>query len=199
VEITASMVNELRQRTGAGMMDCKNTLKESEGDMEKAIELLRTKGLASAAKKLGREAKSGQIFSYIHHDSRLGVLLELNCETDFVARTDEFKQLGNEICLQIAAESPTYVAREHVPAELIEKEKLIYRELAISEGKPESAVEKIIASKVENFYRTNCLLEMLNVRDTSKTIGSLVTMMIAKVGENIRVRRFARFRLGEEI
>jgi elongation factor Ts len=199
VEITASIVNELRQKTGVGMMDCKNALKESEGDMEKAIELLRTKGLASAAKKIGREAKSGQIISYIHHDFRLGVLLELNCETDFVARTDEFKELGNEICLQIAAEAPTYVAREEVPADLIEKEKAIYREQAIGEGKPEAAVEKIVASKLENFYRTNCLLDMLNVRDSSKTIGSLVAMMIAKVGENVRVRRFARFRLGEEI
>ncbi|MCX5976475.1 MAG: translation elongation factor Ts [Coprothermobacterota bacterium] len=199
MEITASMVNKLRQKTGAGMMDCKNALKESEGEMEKAIELLRTKGLASAAKKLGREAKSGQVISYIHHDSRLGVLLELNCETDFVARTNEFKELGNEICLQIAAEAPIFVSREQVPAELIEKEKVIYRELAIVEGKPEAAVEKIIASKVENFYRTNCLLEMQNVRDSSQTIGSLVALMIAKVGENIRVRRFARFRLGEEI
>ena len=199
MEITASIVNKLRQRTGAGIMDCKNALKESEGEMEKAIELLRTKGLASAAKKIGREAKSGQIISYIHHDSRLGVLLELNCETDFVARTDEFKELGNEICLQIAAEAPTFVSREQVPAELIEKEKTIYREQAIGEGKPEATVEKIIASKLENFYRTNCLLEMLNVRDSSQTIGSLVTLMIAKVGENIRVRRFVRFRLGEEI
>ncbi|MEI6308045.1 MAG: translation elongation factor Ts [bacterium] len=199
MKITASIVNELRQRTGAGMMDCKNALKESEGEMDKAIELLRTKGLASAAKKIGREAKSGHIIAYIHHDSRLGVLLELNCETDFVARTDEFKELGNEICLQIAAEAPTFVSREQVPAELIEKEKVIYREQAIGEGKPEAAMEKIIANKVENFYRTNCLLEMLNVRDSSKTIGSLVTLMIAKVGENIRVRRFARFRLGEEI
>ncbi|MCX5971495.1 MAG: translation elongation factor Ts [Coprothermobacterota bacterium] len=198
MEITASIVNELRQRTGAGMMDCKNALKESDGEMDKAIELLRTKGLASAAKKIGREAKSGHIISYIHHDFRLGVLLELNCETDFVARTDEFKELGNEICLQIAAEAPTFVSREQVPAEMIEKEKSIYREQAIGEGKPEAAVEKIISSKLENFYRTNCLLEMLYVRDTSKTIGNLVTLMIAKVGENIRVRRFARFRLGEE-
>jgi elongation factor Ts len=199
VEITASLVNTLRQKTGAGMMDCKNALLECEGDTEKAIGLLRTKGLASAAKKVGREAKSGLIISYIHHDARLGILLELNCETDFVARTDEFKALGNEICLQIAAESPIYVSREEVPAEVIEKEKKIYHEQAVGEGKPEMTVGKIVESKVENYFKTNCLLDMANVREPGKTISAMVTEMIARVGENIRVRRFARFRLGEEI
>jgi elongation factor Ts len=199
VEITVDKVKELRQRTGAGMMDCKNALLETSCEMDKAIELLRTKGLASAAKKLGREAKSGLILSYIHHDSRLGVLLELNCETDFVARTDEFRALGNEICLQIAAEAPNYVCREDVPAEVIAKEKEIYQEQASGEGKPESTVTKIMESKLESYFRTNCLVESIYIRDTSKKVGDLVTDMIGRLGENIRIRRFARFKLGEEI
>jgi elongation factor Ts len=199
VEITSEMVKNLRQRTGAGIMDCRHALQETEGDVEKAIDSLRSKGLAAAAKKIGRKANSGLIEAYIHHDGRLGVLLELNCETDFVARTDEFKALAREICIQIAAESPLYICREEVPAEVVVKEKAIYCEQVSVEGKPENVAEKIVESKLENFYKTNCLTESLYVRDPSKTIENLVTEMIAKVGENVRIRRFARFRLGEEL
>lgn len=199
MEITSNMVKELREKTGAGILDCRNALREAGGDMSKAAELLREKGLAAAVKKMGREAKEGVIEAYIHHDAKLGVMVELNCETDFVARTPEFRSLAREICLQIAAESPLYVRREDVPSDVVEKEKEIYRKQALQEGKPEKAIEKIVESKLENFYKTSCLMEMIYVRDPQKTIGDLVKELIAKVGENVQIRRFVRFKLGEEI
>jgi elongation factor Ts len=199
MEITSEMVKELREKTGAGILDCRNVLREAEGDLNKAIELLREKGLAAALKKMGREAKEGMIEAYIHHDSKLGVMVELNCETDFVARTPEFRALARELCLQIAAEAPLYVQREDVPPDVVEKEKEIYRKQALQEGKPEKVIEKIVESKLESFFKTNCLMEMVYVRDPQKTIGDLVKELIAKVGENVRIRRFVRFKLGEEI
>jgi elongation factor Ts len=198
MEITSDMVKELREKTGAGILDCRNALREAGGDLNKATELLREKGLAAAVKKMGREAKEGVIEAYIHHDAKLGVMVELNCETDFVARTPEFRTLAREICLQIAAESPLYVQREDIPLDVVEKEKEIYRKQALQEGKPEKVIEKIVESKLENFFKTSCLMEMVYVRDPQKTIGDLVKELIAKVGENVRVRRFVRFKLGEE-
>lgn len=199
MEITSEMVKELREKTGAGILDCRNALRETEGDFNKAVELLREKGLAAAVKKMGREAKEGIIEAYIHHDSKLGVMVELNCETDFVARTPEFRALAKELCLQIAAEAPTFVQREDVPPEVLDREREIYRKQALQEGKPEKVVEKIVESKIESFFKANCLMEMLYIRDPQKTIHDLIKELIAKVGENVRVRRFVRFKLGEEI
>jgi elongation factor Ts len=199
MEITADMVKELRLKTGAGIIDCRNALREADGDLAKAVDILREKGLAAALKKMGREAKEGAIEAYIHHDAKLGVMVELNCETDFVARTPEFKALARELCLQIAAESPQFIQREDVPAEVLEKEKEIYKKQALQEGKEEKVIEKIAESRVENFFRTSCLMEMPYVRDPQKTVGDLMKELIVKVGENVRVRRFVRFKLGEEI
>ncbi len=199
MEITTELVKEVREKSGAGVIDCRNALKEAAGDVQKAIDILRSKGLAAATKKMGRTAREGLIEAYIHHDRRLGVLLELNCETDFVARTDDFRVLAREISLQIAAEAPLYVSKEDVPPEVIEKEKMIYREQVTAEGKPEKVMERIVVAKLENFYKTNCLMESVYIRDQSKTIADLLKEQIAKVGENVRVRRFIRFKLGEEL
>ncbi|ODN30881.1 translation elongation factor Ts [Fervidobacterium thailandense] len=198
MEISAQMVKELRERTGAGMMDCKSALMEANGDMEKAIEILRKKGLAKAAKKAGRETKEGLIISYVHHNGKLGVLVELNCETDFVARTDEFKELGNKIAMHIAAMAPKWVKREDVPAEVIEKEKEIYREQLKDSGKPAHVIEKIIEGKLESFFQENCLLEQKYALDQSVTIKEMIQQAIAKIGENIQVSRFVRLMVGEE-
>ncbi len=197
MEISAQMVKELRERTGAGMMDCKNALTEANGDFEKAIEILRKKGLAKAAKKAGRETKEGLIISYIHHNGKIGVLLELNCETDFVARTDDFKELGNKIAMHIAAMSPRWVTREEVPADVIEKEKEIYREQLKDSGKPAQVIEKIIEGKLESFYQDNCLLEQKFALDQNVTIKDMIQQAIAKIGENIQVSRFVRMQIGE--
>jgi len=197
MEISAQMVKELRERTGAGMMDCKAALAEANGDMEKAIEILRKKGLAKAAKKAGRETKEGLIISYVHHNGKIGVLLELNCETDFVARTDEFKELGNKIAMHIAAMAPRWVKREDVPADVIEKEKEIYREQLKDSGKPVQVVEKIIEGKLESFYQDNCLLEQKYALDQTITIKDMIQQAIAKIGENIQVSRFVRMQVGE--
>lgn len=197
MEISAQMVKELRERTGAGMMDCKNALNEAEGDIEKAIDILRKKGLAKAAKKAGRETHEGLIISYIHHNGKLGVLLELNCETDFVARTDEFKELGSKIAMHIAAMAPRWVKREDVPAEVIEKEKEIYREQLKDSGKPAQVIEKIIEGKLESFYEENCLMEQKYALDQTVIIKDMVQQAIAKIGENIQVSRFVRMQIGE--
>ncbi|MGE5613994.1 MAG: translation elongation factor Ts [Bacillota bacterium] len=195
--ITAEMVKQLRERTGAGMMDCKRSLEESGGDMEKAIEVLREKGLAAAAKKAGRIAAEGLVDSYIHGNGRIGVLVEVNVETDFAAANDEFKRLVKDIAMQIAAAKPEYVRREDVPADVIEKEKNILRAQARNEGKPEKIIEKMVEGRMEKFYKEVCLMEQPWIRDPEKTIGQLIAEKIAIIGENINVRRFARFEKGE--
>lgn len=196
-EITAQMIKELREKTGAGIVDCKKALQEANGDIEKAVEILRKKGAAKAAKKADRATAEGIVVSYIHAGGKVGVLLELNCETDFVARTEDFKNLGHEIAMQIAAMNPAYVSKEDVPQEVIEKEKEILREQALSEGKPEHIVEKIVEGRLNKFYSERCLLEQPWIKDDSKTIGDLIKEYITKLGENIRVKRFCRFEVGK--
>ncbi|SMP15150.1 elongation factor Ts [Desulfurobacterium pacificum] len=196
-EITAQMIKELREKTGAGIVDCKKALQEANGDMEKAVEILRKKGAAKAAKKADRATAEGLVVSYIHAGGKVGVLLELNCETDFVARTEDFKTLGHEIAMQIAAMSPEYVSKEDVPAEVIEKEKEILKEQALAEGKPEHIVEKIVEGRLNKFYSEKCLLEQPWIKDDSKTIADLVREYITKLGENIKVKRFCRFEVGK--
>jgi elongation factor Ts len=194
--ISAEKVRELRERTGAGMMECKKALVETSGDFERAIDALRHKGLATAAKKLGRTASEGMIGSYIHMD-KIGVLAEVNCETDFVARTDDFRELVKDIAMHIAAANPTYLAREDVPQEVVEREKEIYR--AQVTNKPPQVVEKIVEGKLEKFYSETCLIDQIFVKDPDqkKKIKDIITEKIAKLGENIIVRRFARLQLGE--
>ncbi len=196
-EITAAMVKELRERSGAGMMDCKKALVASEGDLEKSIVFLREKGLASAAKKSGRITAEGLIESYIHAGGRIGVLVEINCETDFVAKTDEFKELVKDIAMQIAAARPQYVDKEEVPESMVAKEKEILSAQAANEGKPDKIIEKMVEGRIEKFFKEICLLEQPFIKDTDKTVRQLVTEKIAKIGENISVRRFARYELGE--
>ncbi|GAB6188289.1 translation elongation factor Ts [Marinitoga arctica] len=197
--ITAADVKKLRDATGAGMMDCKKALVEADGDFDKAVEILRIKGAAKAAKKAGRSAGEGIIYSYIHHNEKIGVLLELNCETDFVARTEEFHELAKQISLQIASMRPKWVKREEVPEEIIAKEKEIYKEEMKESGKPEHVIEKIVENKVNKFFEDNCLLEQEFVFAEKKgtKIKDLITEAIAKIGENIQVSRFARFEIGE--
>jgi elongation factor Ts len=195
--ITASMVKELRERTGAGMMDCKKALQETNGDMEKAIEHLRKKGLSAAAKKAGRITAEGVVDSYIHGGGRIGVLVEVNCETDFVAKTDEFKNLVREVAMQIAASNPKYIKREDVPESELEREKAILRAQALNEGKPEHIVERMVQGRIEKYYKDVCLLEQQYIRDPEIAIQQLITDKIAKIGENISVRRFVRYELGE--
>lgn len=195
--ITAEMVKELRERTGAGMMDCKKALVDAGGDMEKAAVILRERGLAAAAKKASRIASEGLVESYIHLGGRVGVLIEVNCETDFVAKTDEFKQLVRDLAMQVAASKPMCVRREEVPADAIEQEREIYRQQALNEGKPEKVIDKIVDGRLDKFYQQVCLLEQPFIKDQDKTVGDLVTEKVAKLGENISVRRFARFELGE--
>jgi elongation factor Ts len=199
MQITAQMVKELRERTGAGMMDCKWALGEAGGDMEKAIDLLRKKGLAAAAKKAGRVAAEGAVGSYIHAGGKIGVLVEVNCETDFVARTDQFQELVRDIAMHIAAAEPRAISRDEVTADDLERERAIFREQALASGKPEAVVDRIVAGKLEKYYAEYVLLEQPFVKDPDKTIGQLVQERIAKIGENIVVRRFARFRLGEGV
>jgi translation elongation factor Ts len=197
--VTAEMVKELRERTGAGMMDCKKALTTTDGDMEKAIEFLREKGLAAAAKKSGRIAAEGVVDSYIHGDGRVGVLLEVNIETDFAAKNAEFRALVRDIALQIAASKPLYIRKEDVPQEEVEKEKEILKAQALNEGKPEKIVEKMVEGRIEKFYKEICLLEQPFIKDPDKTVQQLVTERIAAIGENINVRRFVRFERGEGI
>jgi elongation factor Ts len=195
----AKLVKKLREMTGAGILDCKKALEETGGNLEEAVELLRKKGIAKAAKKASRETKEGIIHSYIHAGGRVGVLLELNCETDFVARNELFKELANELALQIAAMKPKYVSREDVPREVIEKEAEIIREAALAEGKPPHIAEKIAEGKVEKFFKEVVLLEQPYIRDDKKTIEELIKEYIAKLGENIKISRFCRYEIGEGI
>lgn len=196
-EISAALVKELREKTGAGMMDCKKALAETGGDMEKAVNYLREKGLAAAAKKAGRIAAEGIVDSYIHGGGRVGVLVEVNCETDFVAKTDEFREFVHDVALQIAASRPLYVSKDEVPASEIAKEKEILRAQALNEGKPEKIVEKMVEGRLEKYYREVCLLEQPWVKNPDMTIGQLLTEKIARIGENIKIRRFVRFEMGE--
>ncbi len=197
MSFTAQDVKALRERTGCGMMDCKAALTETNGDMEKAIDYLREKGMAKAAKKSGRIAAEGIVDSYIHMGGKVGVLLEINCETDFVARGDQFKNLAHDICLHIAASNPTYLTSAEVPAEVLTKEKEILRAQAIAEGKPEKIVDKMVEGRIKSFYDDNCLLNQKFVKDPSKTIEQLVMEATATIGEKIAIRRFVRFEMGE--
>lgn len=196
-EISAASVKELRERTGAGMMDCKKALVETGGNLEKAVDYLREKGLAAAAKKSGRVTAEGLVESYIHGGGKIGVLVEVNCETDFVAKTDEFKSLVRDIAMQIAAAKPEYVSREEVPEKVIAKEKEILSAQAANEGKPEKIIQKMVEGRIEKYYKEVCLLEQPFIKDTDKTVQQLVTEKIAQIGENISVRRFVRYELGE--
>ena len=198
MEITSEMVKQLREMTGAGMMDCKRALEETGGDMEKAIDLLRTKGLAAAAKRAGRAANEGAVEAYIHMNRRVGTLVELNCETDFVANTEEFRALARNIAMQVAASSPQWVTREQVPPEELERERKIAQEQARELGKPENVVPKIVEGKLEAYYRQVCLMDQPFIKDDKVTIGDLVAEAAAKLKENVTVRRFARFQVGEE-
>ena len=192
--ISADAVRDLREKTGAGMMECKKALVESSGDFEKAIDLLRQRGLATAAKKAGRTASQGLIGSYIHMD-KIGVMIEVNCETDFVARTDDFKELVKDLAMQVAAANPAYLSREEVPQDVIEREKEIYR--AQVTNKPPQVVEKIVEGKLEKFFSDTCLVDQIFVKDPDKKVKDVITEKVAKVGENIVVRRFVRYQLGE--
>lgn len=197
---TTELIQKLRSMTGAGIVDCRNALTESKEDLDKAVQYLREKGIASAVKKAERKAKEGLVVSYIHAGGKLGVLVEVNCETDFVARTEDFQNLVKEIAMQVAAANPLYVTREQVPADLIEKEKEIYKVQLKEEKKPEAVIEKIILGKLDKFYTQVCLMDQPYIRDSSgkEKVKDLVTNAVAKIGENIVVRRFARFRVGEE-
>lgn len=197
MEVSAQKVKELREKTGAGMMDCKKALAETGGDFEKAIDYLREKGLAAAAKKSGRIAAEGIVDSYIHGGGRVGVLVEVNCETDFVAKTDEFKEFAHEVALQIAAMKPLYVSKNDVPSDVIEHEKSILRSQALNEGKPPQIVEKMVEGRLEKYYKEVCLLEQPFVKDQDTTIGKILVAKVAKIGENISIRRFVRFEKGE--
>ena len=198
-EITAALVKELRERTGAGMMDCKKALSATDGDLEKAIDFLREKGLAAAAKKAGSVAAEGLVEAYIHGGGRIGVLVEVNCETDFVAKTDAFKELVKDIAMHIAATNPSYLKREEVPTAELEHEQAVLAEQARNEGKPEKIIEKMVAGRIEKYYKEVCLMEQPFVKDPDKTISDLITESIAKIGENISIRRFTRYQLGEGI
>jgi len=195
-EVTSEMIKELREKTQAGMVDCKKALVETNGDMEKAVDLLRKKGLASADKKMGREVTEGIIASYIHSNSKIGVLVELKCATDFVARNEDFVTLAKELAMQIAAANPLFVSTDQVPAELLDREKDIYREQMKSSGKPENVIEKIIEGKVAKYYSEVCLLEQEYIKDGSVKIKDLIKNKIAVFGENIAVGKFARFQIG---
>jgi len=199
MEVTASLVKELRERTGAGMMDCKKALAETAGDLSKAVDYLRQKGLAAAAKKADRVATDGAIGAYVHAGGKLGVLVEINCETDFVARTAEFQSLLKDVAMQVAATNPRWVRREEVSADEFEREKVIYRQQALESGKPEKVVEMIVQGKMEKFYSEVCLLEQSFVKDPDKKVIDVVNDAIARLGENIQVRRFARYHLGEGV
>ncbi|BAI79562.1 translation elongation factor Ts [Deferribacter desulfuricans SSM1] len=198
-QITAALVKELREKTGAGMMDCKKALQETDGNIEKAIEYLRKKGLADAAKKAGRVAAEGLVASYIHGGGKIGVLVEINCETDFVARTDEFKELCHDIAMHICASNPLYVSKEEVPQEVIDKEKEIYIAKAKEQGKPDHIIEKIVEGQVRKYLESICLLDQPFVKNPDLTVSQYIAEKIAKIGENIKVRRFVRYQLGEGI
>ncbi len=199
MEVSASMVKDLREKTGAGMMDCKKALTETGGDFQKAVDFLRQKGLATAAKRAGRIASEGRIGSYIHAGGKIGVMVEVNCETDFVAKTDDFQVFAKDIAMHIAASSPLYIRREEVTPEALEREKEIYRAQARDAKKPEKIMDKIVEGKLEKFYGEVCLLEQPFVRDPDITIQDLLNGFIGKVGEKVEIRRFTRFQVGEGI
>jgi elongation factor Ts len=197
MEISIELVKDLRQRTGAGVIDCQTALRETKGDVDSAIEYLRRKGLATAAKKAGRIAAEGLVSSYIHTGGKMGVLVEINCETDFVAKTEDFQTFVKNIAMHIAAANPQYIRREEILEEVLESEKRIYRSQAMESGKPEKVIEKIVQGKLERFYSEVCLLEQTYFKDPDLTVKEVLDAMIAKVGENVNIRRFARFQLGE--
>jgi len=198
MEITTQMVKELRQATGAGVLDCRNALEASGGDFDKAVTMLREKGLAAAAKKASREAKEGLIGNYVHPGAKMAAIVEVNCETDFVARTPEFQALVKDLAMQVVAARPRWLSPEDVPAEVIEQEKAIYRKQLEEEGKPEHIMDRIIEGKLKKFYDENCLLEQAFIKDPDVKIKDMVTNAVARLGENIRIRRFARFEVGAE-
>lgn len=196
--VTTEMIKALRERTGAGVLDCKRALEASDGDMEGALQYLRERGVQIAAKKARRTTKEGLIVAYVHPGDKLGALVEVNCETDFVARTEEFRRLARDIAMQVAATAPLSVDREGLPKDIVEKEKEFYRSQALREGKPEKVADRIVEGRMEKFYQEKCLLEQPFIKDPERTVRDLLTEAIAKLGENITVRRFVRYRLGEE-
>ena len=198
MSVDAKLVKELREKTGAGMMDCKQALVKSSGDLDKAVDFLRKSGIAKAEKKVSRVAKEGMVYSYIHQGSRLGVLLEIGCETDFVAKTDGFQDLAHNISMQIAATNPIALSREKVPQKVINREKEIYSEQAESSGKPDNIIKKMVEGKLNKFYQENCLLEQNFIKDPDKILQDIITETIATLGENIIVNRYIRFAIGEE-
>jgi len=197
VEVSASMVKDLREKTGAGMMDCKKALAESGGNFEKAVDYLRQKGLATAARRAGKIASEGQIGSYVHAGGKIGVMVEVNCETDFVAKTDDFQAFAKDVAMHIAASSPLYIQRENVPPEALEREREIYRAQAREAGKPEKIMEKIVEGKLEKYYSEVCLLEQPFIKDPDRTMQDLLNGLIGKLGEKVEIRRFIRFQVGE--
>lgn len=199
MSIQASQIKELREATGAGILDCRTALQESNGDLQAAIELLLEKGLAAAAKRADRETRNGVLDLYSHGEGRVGVMVEVNCETDFVARTVEFRNFAHEIALQIAATSPRWIARQDVPEEVIEAERQSARKQASDDGKPEGIIERIVAGRLEKFYQENCLLDQAYIRDEERTVAEVMQETIAKTGENIGVRRFERWSVGEDV
>jgi elongation factor Ts len=199
MEVNASTVKELREKTGAGVMDCKKALAECAGNLEKAVDYLRQKGLAAAAKKMSRVAAEGLVGAYIHAGGKIGVMVELNCETDFVSRTPEYQALLKDIAMQVAAASPRYVRREDVPAEEVERERAIYRTQVLEQGKPEKIVDKIIEGKLDRFYSEICLIEQAFIKDPDRKVGDLLRDAVSRMGENIQVRRFMRYQVGEGV
>ncbi len=198
-DITAQMVKDIRDRTGAPFLDCKKALEEVEGDYEKAIDILKIKGVAKASKKVGRETPEGTITSYIHAGGKIGVMVEVNCETDFVARNEEFQAFAKEIAMQIAAANPRYISREEIPEDELEKEKEVMKAQVIESGKPEDIADKIVQGKIEKFFEEVCLLNQTHIRDSKVKMDDLLQALIAKIGENIQIRRFTRFQLGEPL
>jgi elongation factor Ts len=199
MEVSASTVKELREKTGAGVMDCKKALADCAGDLEKAVDYLRRKGLAAAAKKMGRVAAEGLVGAYIHAGGKIGVMVEINCETDFVARTPEFQALLKDLAMQVAAASPRYIRREEVSPEELEREREIYRRQALDSGKPEKIADKIVEGKMDRFYSEVCLLEQAFIKDPDRKVADLVQDAVARLGENIQVRRFMRYQVGEGV
>jgi len=196
-DISAALAKQLREKSGAGMMDCKNALKECDGDIEKASDFLRKKGLATAAKRAGRAMSEGVVESYIHMGGKLGVLVEVNCETDFVAKNDDFKAFAKNVAMHIAATNPVGIKEEDVPADVVSREKEVYRGQALELGKPEKMIEKIVDGKMNKFFKENCLMNQAYVRNPDLTIADLINELIAKIGENITIKRFVRFQIGE--
>lgn len=196
-EITAALVKQLREKSGAGMMDCKNALKECDGDIEKASDFLRKKGLATAAKRAGRAMSEGVVESYIHMGGKLGVIVEVNCETDFVAKNDDFKDFARNVAMHIAATNPVGIKEEDVPEDVVNREREVYRGQALELGKPEKMIEKIVDGKMNKFFKENCLMNQAYVRDPDLTIADLINELIAKIGENITIKRFVRYQIGE--